>query len=212
MPKHILIVDDDPDIVELMKDILLMEGYEVSFAHSGEEGLERLKNVQPDLILLDIMMPAGMDGWETLEAIRSNKAYDDVPVVMVTAKQPTFRIAQTKAKLIDGYLVKPFTPAALIQMVSDVFSMQQDLNEYIAKAEKAGVDKALIEEYAKLYEETKSHRGLWTLLKQVYPERKLEENISYKNTMHSMERYMDAQRKRLDEVRTRIREAMGEEM
>ncbi len=212
MPKHVLIVDDDPDIVELMGDILSMGGYEVSFAHSGEEGLERLKEAKPSLVLLDIMMPTGMDGWETLEVIKSSEMYDDVPVVMVTAKQPTFRVAQTKAKLIDGYLVKPFTPAALIQMVSEVFSMQQDLNEYITKARDVGVDSTLIDEYAKLYEETKSHRGLWTLLKQVYPERKLEENISYKNTMHAMERYMGAQRKRLDEVRNKIVEAMDKEM
>jgi len=212
VPKRILIVDDDPDIVELMADILSMEGYEVSFAPSGEESLELLKQGRPDLILLDIMMPNGMDGWETLEHIRSNEQYSDIPVVMVTAKQPTFRVAQTKAKLIDGYLVKPFTPAALIQMVSEVFSSQEDLSEYITKAKRAGVDMALIDEYVRLYEETKSHRGLWMLLKQVYPERKLEENISYRNTMRSMERYMDAQRKRLEEIRQKIASLLMEDV
>ncbi len=83
----ILVVDDSPFIVDVFVTMLERGGYRTVAAHGGEECLEILKTVTPDLILLDIMMEP-MDGWETLEKIKENPATKDIPVLMLTAKQP----------------------------------------------------------------------------------------------------------------------------
>jgi len=200
----VMIVDDDPDIVELIEEILSMAGYETITAYSGEECIERLKE-NPDLILLDIMMP-GMDGWETLERIR--EIDKNTPVIMVTAKQPTFTIVRSGASKINGYLVKPFTHAALLNIVSDVLEFRENLNSYTQEARAKGVSEELLEEYARLLSEMTSHHELWTLLKQVYPERRVERDASLKNAMLSIQRYIDIQRERIRQLRERIEKEM----
>lgn len=88
MKKTILLVDDEPDILFVISRILEKDGYKVISAESGEECLEKLKNTNPDLILLDVMMP-GLDGWETCSRIKSDKKKSNIPIVMLTAKTST---------------------------------------------------------------------------------------------------------------------------
>ncbi len=81
----ILVVDDEPDIVNIVERILKKHGFETMGAYSGEETLNILKKEKPDLILLDIMMP-GMDGWETAKKIKENPETKDIPIVFLTIR------------------------------------------------------------------------------------------------------------------------------
>ena len=112
-----MVVDDEPDTVELVTLILESEGYKVMPAYGGREALEILKSAKPDLILLDIMMP-DIDGWTVYESVRENDETKDIPVVMLTA------MAQSIDKMIglhvvgvDEYITKPFTSGELIDGV-----------------------------------------------------------------------------------------------
>ncbi|MFQ5801125.1 MAG: response regulator, partial [Candidatus Hydrothermarchaeales archaeon] len=116
----IMVVDDEQDLVMLVKMIFKREGHEVIGATSGEEALEKLKGKKPDLILLDIMMPY-LDGWGTLELIRKQDGLKDVPVSMLTAKDLTPEITARKdiGELVD-YIQKPFTKDSLIKKVNSI--------------------------------------------------------------------------------------------
>jgi len=104
MPTRILIVDDEPEMARLLDTALMSEGYEVESALDAREGLQKAFSFQPDLILLDVMMP-GMDGWETLGRIRE---FSNVPVVMLTALHGEDRIVQGLDTGADDYITKPF--------------------------------------------------------------------------------------------------------
>src|SRR5512139_3440024 len=86
-PAKILVVDDTPANVKLLSDLLTYKGYEVVTAASGAEALEKVETGQPDLVLLDILMP-GMNGYEVCRTIRMNPATEILPVVMVTSLDP----------------------------------------------------------------------------------------------------------------------------
>jgi two-component system OmpR family response regulator len=110
---HILIVDDDPNIRELVKVFLRDEGFDVSEASDGVEALAKLETIKADLVILDVMMPH-MDGWELLRELR---AYYDVPSLMLTAKGETAQKIQGFQLGTDDYLVKPFEPLELVARV-----------------------------------------------------------------------------------------------
>jgi DNA-binding response OmpR family regulator len=110
-------IDDDREMVDLGRLILEREGFKVLSAYGGAEGLEILDKNQGavDLILLDIMM-LGMDGWQVLKAVKTNKKYADIPVIMLTARHYLEDEAETAnyAGLFDGYVVKPFVVRDLL--------------------------------------------------------------------------------------------------
>jgi len=88
MAKHILLVDDSRDFIVATRAFLEEEGYEVTEAHDGVQGLERVKERKPDLIILDVMMPR-LNGWETLRALQNEEDTARIPVLMLTAlKEP----------------------------------------------------------------------------------------------------------------------------
>lgn len=113
MAKKILLVDDEPDILEICRDYLTASGYEVVTARDGVQGLSAFRREKPDLIVLDLMLPE-MDGWDVCHAIRREST---VPLIMLTA-----RVEETD-KLIgleigaDDYLTKPFSPRELVARV-----------------------------------------------------------------------------------------------
>ena len=102
--EKILVVDDDINICELLRLYLTKEGYQVTVANDGEEGLEKFNQVKPDMVLLDVMMPK-MDGLEVCRRIR--KA-GNTPVMMLTAKGETFDKVLGLELGADDYMVKPF--------------------------------------------------------------------------------------------------------
>ena len=102
----ILLVDDNEDIREIFTIFLSTEGHTIHSAPGGRQCLEMLSTLRPDLILLDIMMP-GMDGWETLCAIKKNQSMQHLPVTMCSGKLPDLEEINRYGKYIEDYLVKP---------------------------------------------------------------------------------------------------------
>jgi two-component system response regulator MprA len=114
MKAHMLVVDDDPRITDLVRRILAYSGYSVSLASTGDEGLSRMLERPPDLVVLDIMLP-GIDGVEVARRIRG--AGDTVPILMLTARDAVpDRVVGLDAGA-DDYLVKPFAPEELLARV-----------------------------------------------------------------------------------------------
>lgn len=116
MDKRILVVDDDTSICELLRVYLESEGYEVLTANDGAEGLSRFKMYEPDLVLLDIMLPR-MNGWDVCKQIRN---ISTVPVIMITAKGEVYDKVLGLELGADDFLVKPFEMKELVARVRAV--------------------------------------------------------------------------------------------
>lgn len=119
----ILIIDDDPDIVEAMKVVLESRNYQVRIARTGEEGLREVRQDKPELIILDVMMETGDKGFEVAREIKWDPAYEDVPILMLTAiKEKTGLDFGKEAGdehwlPVDDYCDKPLHPDELIAKV-----------------------------------------------------------------------------------------------
>src|SRR5574337_1990588 len=117
MPERILFVDDDSLLQRLVHDVLDREGFRVSLASSGEEGLSSAHCDPPDLIVLDLMMP-GMDGLEVCQEIRRHHRLHPIPVVILTAMKTPNLHEQAFTAGADMCLTKPFQPDELVSAVS----------------------------------------------------------------------------------------------
>ena len=117
MSKKILIVEDDGNIRELLRLYLEREGYEITEASNGEEGVEQWRKVNPDMILLDVMMPI-MDGWQVCKIIREESK---VPIIILTAKGETFDKVNGLEMGADEYIVKPLEMREVVARVRAVF-------------------------------------------------------------------------------------------
>lgn len=117
--QKVLIIEDEADIRELIKFNLEQEGFAVEEAGSGAEGLERIKRRQPDLLLLDLMLP-GMPGLEICRTLRGNSETTNLPILIVTAKGTEVDKVLGLEMGADDYVVKPFSPRELIARVKAV--------------------------------------------------------------------------------------------
>jgi DNA-binding response OmpR family regulator len=121
-PARILCIDDEKEIIDLIRLILARKGYEVAGAIGGEEGLAKARSWKPDLVLLDLMMP-DMDGWEVFHRIRADAALAEIPVIVVTARaQSIDRVLGLHVARVDDYISKPFTPQDLVESVERVLA------------------------------------------------------------------------------------------
>lgn len=123
MKAHILVVDDDPRITDLLRRVLAYEGYSVAIATSGNEALNRSLERPPDLVVLDIMLP-GLNGLEVAERLRS--AGDNVPILMLTARDAVADRVKGLETGADDYLVKPFAPDELVARVKALLRRSQE--------------------------------------------------------------------------------------
>src|SRR5256712_1770180 len=123
MKAHILVVDDDPRITDLLRRVLAYEGYSVASAASGGEALNRSLERPPDLVVLDIMMP-GLDGLEVAQRLR--EAGDNVPILMLTARDTVADRVKGLETGADDYLVKPFAPEELVARVKALLRRSQE--------------------------------------------------------------------------------------
>lgn len=114
--KRILIIDDDPDIIALLKVTLRKAGFDVAGAHGGASAVEKAAEFQPDLFLLDLMMP-DVDGWETLKRLRQ---LTDAPVVIISAKGQKQDVISGLDQGADDYMPKPFYPPEVVSRVNAV--------------------------------------------------------------------------------------------
>ena len=115
----VLIIEDDPDIVELLQYNLEREGYRVLTAEDGEVGLREVQERKPGMILLDLMMP-GIDGLEVCRQIKSDPATTHLPLIMLTAKSEEIDIVTGLELGADDYITKPFSPREVISRVRAV--------------------------------------------------------------------------------------------
>ncbi len=122
MKAHMLVVDDDPRITELVRRIFAYEGYSVAVAANGQEALDRTLERPPDLIVLDILLP-GIDGLEVARRLR--EAGDNVPILMLTARDAVANRVEGLAVGADDYLVKPFAPEELVARVKALLRRSQ---------------------------------------------------------------------------------------
>ena len=116
MASKVLIVDDDPNICELLRLYLEKDGYEVSVANDGETAVTAESEQKPDIMLLDIMLP-GLDGWQVCREIRKTSS---VPIIMITAKGETFDKVLGLELGVDDYVVKPFDAKEVVARVKAV--------------------------------------------------------------------------------------------
>jgi len=117
--EHILVVDDEEDILELVRYNLAREGYQVQGALSGEEALKKVAKESFDLIVLDLMLP-GIDGLEVAKRLRNEKKNQQVPIVMLTAKGEEADVVTGLELGADDYVTKPFSPRILIARIRAV--------------------------------------------------------------------------------------------
>lgn len=124
--KRIMYVEDEPDIRAVAELALAaVGGFEVALCESGEEALERAASFQPDLILLDVMMPR-LDGPETLLALRAQPGLADIPVAFMTAKVQPSEIEAYKALGAIEVIAKPFDPMTLSERVREIWNRSQN--------------------------------------------------------------------------------------
>lgn len=114
--EKILVIDDEEDILELVRYNLLKDGYRVTCVTSGEQAAEKLKNETPQIILLDLMLP-GVDGLDFCRNLRSNPATVNIPIIMITAKGEDADIVTGLELGADDYLTKPFSPRVLLARI-----------------------------------------------------------------------------------------------
>jgi DNA-binding response OmpR family regulator len=107
MPKKILIVDDEPNILVSLQFLMHQRGYEVMTATSGEEAIEIIMKFQPHLILLDVMLP-GIDGFEVCEIVRLDPKWRDIKIIFLSAKGQEEDIAKGMVLGADDYITKPY--------------------------------------------------------------------------------------------------------
>jgi two-component system alkaline phosphatase synthesis response regulator PhoP len=126
MAQKILIVDDDPDLVEAVSIILESKGYAVAAAYGGVEGLEKAKTENPDLIVLDVMMP-DKDGYEVCKELKTDEKYRSIPILLLTAV--VSKISSTKYTQqmgmeteADDYVDKPVEPDELVRRIEALIS------------------------------------------------------------------------------------------
>ena len=120
--KKILIIEDQPDIRKLVRMTLDFNDYEIHDTTDAETGLRMVEEIGPDLILLDIMMPGRMDGLALCRLLKNTESYRGIPVILLTARgQQADREAGVNAGA-DEYIVKPFSPIRLIEVVETFLS------------------------------------------------------------------------------------------
>jgi DNA-binding response OmpR family regulator len=122
-PKRVVVcIEDEKEMIDLVKLILEQQGFQVFGADGGAEGLKQIEKVEPDLVLLDIMMP-GMDGWEVYQKMKASESMRNIPVVIVTAKaQPIDKVLGLHIAKVDDYVTKPFGPRELLESVQKVLA------------------------------------------------------------------------------------------
>jgi two-component system, OmpR family, response regulator VicR len=123
--KRILCIEDDPEMIDLIRLILGRRGFKVSGAAGGTAGIKAVREQLPDLVLLDLMMP-DMDGWEVYQQMKAEESTRNIPVIVVTAKaQSIDKVLGLHIAKVDDYISKPFSPQELMNSVEKVIGQQK---------------------------------------------------------------------------------------
>ncbi|HUV89901.1 MAG TPA: response regulator [Anaerolineae bacterium] len=121
--KVVICIEDEPEMIDLVQLILGRKGFDLVGAVGGREGLETVRRLKPDLVLLDLMMP-DMDGWEVYQQMKADEELKNIPVIVVTAKaQSIDKVLGLHIAKVDDYVTKPFGPQELLQSVNKVLGL-----------------------------------------------------------------------------------------
>jgi two-component system, OmpR family, response regulator VicR len=125
-PKRVVYIEDEDEMIDLVRLILNRRGFEVIGAHGGRVGLATVQKELPDLVLLDLMMP-DMDGWDVYQQMKAEQRTCDIPVVIITAKaQNIDKVLGLHIAKVDDYISKPFSPKDLIDSVETILIKNKD--------------------------------------------------------------------------------------
>ncbi|HEX9676767.1 MAG TPA: response regulator [Anaerolineales bacterium] len=122
---RVVCIEDEPEMIDLVRLILGRRGFDVVGANGGVEGLEAVRRERPNLILLDLMMP-DMDGWEVYQRIKADEELRQIPVIVVTAKaQSIDKVLGLHIAKVDDYITKPFGPQELLESVEKILGLEE---------------------------------------------------------------------------------------
>jgi two-component system response regulator VicR len=122
---RVLCIEDEPEMIDLIRLILERKGFEVLGAVGGQEGLDTVRREKPDLVLLDLMMP-DVDGWEVYRQMKADEELKNIAVVVVTAKaQSIDKVLGLHIAKVDDYVTKPFGPGDLLESVNRVLQKRE---------------------------------------------------------------------------------------
>jgi two-component system response regulator VicR len=123
--RKVVCVEDEPEMIDLIQLILNRKGFEVIGANGGIKGLETIRRVKPDLVLLDLMMPE-MDGWQVYQQLKADESTAEIPVIVVTAKaQNIDKVLGLHIAKVDDYISKPFSLQELVDRVDKVLKQRE---------------------------------------------------------------------------------------
>lgn len=129
MPKRILVVDDEINIVMVLEARLTGSGYEVITASDGQEGLQKARAEKPDLIILDVMLPK-IDGYKVCRMLKSDEVYRGIPIILLSARTQESDKEIGWQQGADRYLTKPFRPEELLQTIEELLPKQNSPRNY----------------------------------------------------------------------------------
>jgi len=120
MPRRVVCIEDEQDVIDLMRLIVERHGFEFIEARGGVKGMETVRRIKPDLVLLDLMMP-GIDGWDVYDTLTTEAETKDIPIVIVTARaHHDARVGEMRVANAENLVTKPFGPAQLIDTIERV--------------------------------------------------------------------------------------------
>lgn len=120
--RKVVYIEDEQEMIDLVRLILVRKGYEVVGAEGGREGLDLIRRILPDVVLLDLMMP-DMDGWDVYQQMKADEATRHIPVIVVTAKaQNIDKVLGLHIAKVEDYISKPFSPQELISSLERVLA------------------------------------------------------------------------------------------
>jgi len=124
--KRVVYVEDEQEMIDLVRLILGRKGFDVVGANGGREGLATIRKILPDLVLLDLMMP-DMDGWDVYQQMKADDKTKDIPVIVITAKaQNIDKVLGLHIAKVDDYIAKPFSPGELLESLEKVFARRRE--------------------------------------------------------------------------------------
>jgi len=124
--KKILIIEDDSFLSEMYSTKLIQEGFETEIAINGKQGMDKIKNIKPDLILLDIVLPK-MDGFEILESVKKDSKLKNIPIVLLTNLGQKNEIEKGLLLGADEYIIKAhFTPTAVVTKIKEILKSKNN--------------------------------------------------------------------------------------
>ncbi len=124
--RRLVYIEDEQEMIDLVRLILNRRGYEILGANGGREGLDMVRQELPDLVLLDLMMP-DMDGWDVYQQMKADESTSRIPVIVVTAKaQSIDKVLGLHIAKVDDYISKPFSPQELVDSVEKVLARRSE--------------------------------------------------------------------------------------